>query len=168
MASGLRSGSETQLILWTYSTFDMNLLHAIPADKHGRIFGTLNPPEPIDSTKVFGRFSYSTPIFTTRLIDAQRQLNATADARFASGLSLVGAWMGLGTHEDAWEGGIAAARSLGADVCLTKRGKDRDVLESKVDWVIKWVLIVMGMLIAELEVLLAVLREKSVRWAKDF
>ena len=113
----------------------MNRLHDLPLSKHGHILGTLNPPKPIDPAKIFASYTYSTPIFTSRLLRAQRQLTQSANGR--PRVSLVGAWMGLGTHEDAWRTGLEAAKKLGARVPFPVQQLEREVEWNRLDMVMR-------------------------------
>ena len=105
----------------------MNVLHGLPIERYGRILGSIKPPILPDPTKVIATIRYSQPILNGESIVAQelyergRQSKmGPEDKRDMHGgeggrrVRFVGAWRGLGTHEDGWKSGVQAAEALGA------------------------------------------------------
>ncbi len=88
-------------------TYWMNNLQPLPTDQD--VFVTLNPDQPLDDSKVLGRFSYNHPAFDRAAITAQTHMPAIQGK---DGLWFAGAWMGYGFHEDGAESGFAVAEAL--------------------------------------------------------
>lgn len=86
-------------------TYDMNILQHLSEKKHGLVLVTLNPPFPVDETKVVGRWRYHHPMMTSRSVESQRYLPEIQNIR---GISYAGAWTKYGFHED----GFASAMRL--------------------------------------------------------
>ena len=92
----------------------MNDIQRIPAEKHGHLFVTLNPPSPPSPEHVLGHYSYFHPIQTTEAVRAQArvgQLNASATAK-GRHRAFAGAWTGYGFHEHGFTAGLRAAAAL--------------------------------------------------------
>lgn len=87
------------------STYDMNILQHLSEKKHGLVLVTLNPPFPIDESKVVGRWQYHHPMMTSQSVSTQRLLPEIQNKR---GISYAGAWTKYGFHED----GFASAMRL--------------------------------------------------------
>nr|XP_031863464.1 uncharacterized protein CI109_001340 [Kwoniella shandongensis]KAA5530536.1 hypothetical protein CI109_001340 [Kwoniella shandongensis] len=86
-------------------TYDMNILQHLPESKHGFVLVTLNPPFPVDESKVIGRWTYQHPMMTRQSVASQSLLPAIQNRR---GISYVGAWTKYGFHED----GFSSAMKL--------------------------------------------------------
>ena len=95
------------------TTFDLNLLHNLDVGIHGHIFGSINPPVAVDESKVVTRLQYTQPVLNPLTLDTGRS-QALKPIDPLRKLSFAGAWLGLGTHEDGWNSGVAAAQALGA------------------------------------------------------
>ena len=83
----------------------MNILQHISEEKHGLVLVTLNPPFPVDESKIVGRYKYHHPMMTSQSVLTQRLLPEIQNTR---GISYVGAWTKYGFHED----GFASAMRL--------------------------------------------------------
>ena len=83
----------------------MNILQHLSEKKHGLVLVTLNPPFPVDESKVIGRWKYHHPMMTSKSVESQRLLPQIQNTR---GISYVGAWTKYGFHED----GFASAMRL--------------------------------------------------------
>lgn len=92
-------------------TYDMNRLQGIHADKP--LLVTLNPAREPDPDKVFGRYQYDHPQFTSPGLAAQRIFNRIQGVRHTW---FAGAWLGYGFHEDGLRAGLRAALRLGGQV----------------------------------------------------
>ena len=106
----------------------MNDIQRIPAEKHGYLFVTLNPPSPPSPEHVIGHYSYMHPLQTEDAVRAQRrvvQLNASATAK-GRHRAFAGAWTGYGFHEHGFTAGLRAAAAL-PDVRLPFRIAEADV-----------------------------------------
>ncbi|WVR06843.1 hypothetical protein IAU60_003879 [Kwoniella sp. DSM 27419] len=88
------SESEIETVALTYS---MNILQHLPESKHGLVLVTLNPPFPVDESKVVARFQYEHPMMTHESVAAQKLLPAIQNKR---DISFAGAWTKYGFHED--------------------------------------------------------------------
>ena len=92
----------------------MNDIQRIPAEKHGHLFVTLNPPSEPSPKHVLGHYSYFHPVQTTAAVRAQGrivQLNASATAK-GRHRAFAGAWTGYGFHEHGFTAGLRAAAAL--------------------------------------------------------
>jgi predicted NAD/FAD-binding protein len=92
----------------------MNDLQLIPAEKHGNLFMTINPPSPPSPSHVLGHYSYSHPVQTTDAVRAQGRIvhlngSATAKGRHRA---FAGAWTNYGFHEHGFTAGLRAAAAL--------------------------------------------------------
>lgn len=90
-------------------TYWLNRLQQLPFSTP--VFVTLNPPEPINPTKVLRRFEYAHPQLDADAYAAQQQLAAVQGQ---NGIWLAGAWTGYGFHEDGLKSGVRVAQALGA------------------------------------------------------
>lgn len=95
-------------------TYDMNRLQGIDADKP--LLVTLNPAREPDPAKVFGRFEYDHPQFTSPGLAAQRIFNRIQGVKHTW---FAGAWLGYGFHEDGLRAGLRAALRLGGQIPWT-------------------------------------------------
>jgi hypothetical protein len=91
----------------------MNLLHGLPVDTHGRMFGSINPPKSPDPDKVVCTVRYTSPILVGGPQNVAGRLKNDPSAHTRR-IRFAGAWTGLGTHEDGWVSGITVAEELGA------------------------------------------------------
>lgn len=89
----------------------MNLLQNI--DRAYPLFVTLNPVDPIEETKIFGRYRYAHPQFDKAALAGQAQLSALQGR---GGIHFAGAWLGFGFHEDGLKSGLRAALALGGEI----------------------------------------------------
>lgn len=92
-------------------TYDMNRLQGIDASKP--LLVTLNPGRQPDPAKVFGRFQYDHPQFSSPGMAAQRIFNRIQGVRHTW---FAGAWLGYGFHEDGLRSGLRAALRLGGQI----------------------------------------------------
>lgn len=109
------------------STFDVNRLQQFPLHKHGHILGTLNPSIPIPASKHLATILFAQAIPSQRLYTAQKRLHELDDDLYPQGISAVGAWRGVGFHEDGWVAGIRAAEKLGGKMPFPTVPRDREV-----------------------------------------
>ena len=70
---------------------------------------SLNPASPIDPATILGSYDYDHPVFDLPAIDAQNQLPRLQGQHRTW---YAGAWMRFGFHEDGYQAGLAAAKSL--------------------------------------------------------
>lgn len=86
-----------------------------PTTNHGHIFATLNPQVPIDPSLVISKHEHHQPVLNNAHIAAQALFANDTWLRqhLPSGISVVGAWTGLGFHEDGFVSGLKAAQALG-------------------------------------------------------
>ncbi|PQE30018.1 amine oxidase protein [Rutstroemia sp. NJR-2017a WRK4] len=122
-------------------TYNMNILQHLPVSKFSHILVTLNPLSPPAPTLTHSTYTYRHPLYTTRAIAAQKELDKIQNTR---NISYAGAWTGYGFHEDAFTSGVRVARDhLGAAVPFRwkesefARGR-RPVMGWK-EWVVRWV-----------------------------
>lgn len=95
-------------------TYNMNILQHIHPSRFGNVLVTLNPLIPPDPSTVQGEWEYEHPLYTSKVIQAQRRLGEIQNKR---GITFAGAWTGYGFHEDGFTSGLrAAVDSLGAEV----------------------------------------------------
>ncbi|WVW84255.1 hypothetical protein I302_106285 [Kwoniella bestiolae CBS 10118] len=78
-------------------TYDMNILQHLPESKHGLVLVTLNPPFPVDESKIIRKFTYEHPMMTHESVASQKLLPSIQNTR---GISYAGAWTKYGFHED--------------------------------------------------------------------
>lgn len=76
---------------------------------------SLNPARAIDPAKILGTFDYAHPVFDQAAVAAQGRMHQLQGQQ---GRYYAGAWMGYGFHEDGLKAGLAAARSLLADMAV--------------------------------------------------
>ncbi|ORY32929.1 hypothetical protein BCR39DRAFT_522408 [Naematelia encephala] len=100
LSSDKQSGVDTVSL-----TYGMNTLQSLPEKAHGPVLVTLNPPFPIEESKIVGRYLYDHPMMTQRSVAAQSLLPSIQNQRR---ISYVGAWTKYGFHED----GFASAMRL--------------------------------------------------------
>ena len=89
-------------------TYWMNSLQGIPNDTP--LFATLNPPGPVDESRILDEHCFDHPQFDARAIAAQARLPAIqgrADTWYC------GAWTGMGFHEDGLASAVRVAERLG-------------------------------------------------------
>ena len=89
-------------------TYWMNSLQGIPNDTP--LFATLNPPGPVDESRILDEHRFDHPQFDARAIAAQARLPAIqgrADTWYC------GAWTGMGFHEDGLASAVRVAERLG-------------------------------------------------------
>jgi len=70
---------------------------------------SLNPASPIDPATILGSYDYDHPVFDLPAIAAQNQLPRLQGQHRTW---YAGAWMRFGFHEDGYQAGLAAAKSL--------------------------------------------------------
>jgi predicted NAD/FAD-binding protein len=88
-------------------SYDLSRLQGLPGPT--RYVVTLNPPAPIESSKVLASMTYEHPIYTPASVAAQARLPELDDDRIA----FAGAYHGWGFHEDGAASGLRAALRLG-------------------------------------------------------
>ncbi len=90
-------------------TYWMNALQGIPDD--AQVFATLNPPAPVDETRILDEHPFDHPQYDARAFAAQAELpsiQGRADTWHC------GAWTGMGFHEDGLASAVRVATELGA------------------------------------------------------
>ena len=85
----------------------LNKLQPLPFKQD--VIVSLNPASPIDPAKVLGSYDYDHPVFDLPAIAAQQQLPRLQGQQRTW---YAGAWMRYGFHEDGYQAGLAAAKSL--------------------------------------------------------
>lgn len=92
----------------------MNDIQHLPAEKHGHIFVTLNPPTPPSPEHVLGRYAFTHPVLSGDGVRAARRLVGLNASAASSGRHRVfaGAWTKYGFHEDGFASGLRAAATL--------------------------------------------------------
>ncbi|OJT09895.1 hypothetical protein TRAPUB_13638 [Trametes pubescens] len=90
-------------------TYWMNELQHLPAERHGSVLVTLNPPFDPAPELTMGRYQYDHPILSLEAIRAQSEVPSIQRTR---GLSYAGAWLKYGFHEDGFTSGLRAAAAL--------------------------------------------------------
>jgi len=106
-----RTGSVTDRPNDLCLTYWMNRLQSL--DMNYPLYETLNPVVMPAKELIHAEFDYRHPIFDQKAIAAQKQMH---QIQGHNGLLFAGAWTGYGFHEDGLKSGIAAARTLGAEV----------------------------------------------------
>jgi predicted NAD/FAD-binding protein len=102
------SGSETKSSSLSL-TYWMNKLQPFIPKEYGDVFITLNPiAEP---EGVLGEWEYTHPQLNADMVQSQEEMNQIQNVR---GISIAGAWLGYGFHEDGLTSGLVAAASIGA------------------------------------------------------
>ena len=86
----------------------MNRLQKLNTDRS--VFVTLNPATPPDAEKTHARIEYMHPLFSTRALEAQKQLWSLQGRNRTW---FCGAYFGSGFHEDGLQAGLAVAEQLG-------------------------------------------------------
>lgn len=81
-----------------------------PLGSAPNLFVTLNPLRYIRPDRVYGRYTYEHPTFTTATTKAQRELWSLQGVR---NTWFCGAYFGAGFHEDGLQAGLAVAEDLG-------------------------------------------------------
>ena len=71
---------------------------------------TLNPPRPIEASKVLARMAYTHPLYTREAIAAQSRW---ADVSGHARVHFCGAYWFYGFHEDGFRSAVRVAESLG-------------------------------------------------------
>ncbi|GAB2667892.1 NAD(P)/FAD-dependent oxidoreductase [Gordonia jinhuaensis] len=89
-------------------TYWMNRLQGLRGTRDYLV--SLNSADRVDPSTVIAQMNYSHPLYSTRSVAAQRQLDSLATDRFV----LAGAYHGWGFHEDGARSGVAAATRFGA------------------------------------------------------
>jgi len=103
---------------WTYQlggpkgaatlTYDLNRLQGLVTPESYCV--TLNPPRPIEASKVLARMAYTHPLYTREAIAAQaRWAEVSGHAR----VHFCGAYWFYGFHEDGFRSAVRVAESLG-------------------------------------------------------
>ena len=92
----------------------MNDIQSLPAEKHGHLFVTLNPPTPPSPKHVLGRYAFAHPVLSGDGVHAARRLVGLNARAASSGRHRVfaGAWTKYGFHEDGFASGLRAAAAL--------------------------------------------------------
>ena len=85
----------------------LNRLQPLPFKQD--VIVSLNPASPIDSATILGSYDYDHPVFDLPAIAAQNQLPRLQGQQRTW---FAGAWMRFGFHEDGYQAGLAAAKSL--------------------------------------------------------
>jgi predicted NAD/FAD-binding protein len=85
----------------------LNKLQPLPFKQD--VIVSLNPASPIDPAKILGSYDYDHPVFDLPAIAAQQQLSQLQGQQ---GTWYAGAWMRYGFHEDGYQAGLTAAKSL--------------------------------------------------------
>lgn len=103
-AAGPHTMSEGHLCV----TYWMNRLQKLKTERP--VFVTLNPATPPAAEKTHARIEYMHPLFSTRALEAQKQL-WSLQGRHRTWFC--GAYFGSGFHEDGLQAGLAVAEQLG-------------------------------------------------------
>ena len=112
------------------------------------MLGTLDPQSPKDPSKIHSSHKYSTPIPSSALAKAQKKIPLLNNELFEVGVSVAGAWMGMGVHEDGFRAGIDATERLGGKMPFERVKADREVgLVGWVEWVARWVIVFIGWMV---------------------
>jgi len=92
----------------------MNDIQSLPAEKHGHLFVTLNPPTQLSPKHVLGRYAFAHPVLSGDGVHAARRLVGLNANAGSSGRHRVfaGAWTKYGFHEDGFASGLRAAAAL--------------------------------------------------------
>ena len=92
----------------------MNDIQSLPAEKHGHLFVTLNPPTPPSPEHILGRYAFTHPVLSGDGVHAARRLVGLNARAASSGRHRVfaGAWTKYGFHEDGFASGLRAAAAL--------------------------------------------------------
>ena len=85
----------------------LNRLQPLPFKQD--VIVSLNPALPIDPATILGSYDYDHPVFDLPAIAAQNQLPRLQGQHRTW---YAGAWMRFGFHEDGYQAGLAAAKSL--------------------------------------------------------
>jgi predicted NAD/FAD-binding protein len=85
----------------------LNRLQPLPFKQD--VIVSLNPASPIDPAAILGSYDYDHPVFDLPAIAAQNQLPRLQGQQRTW---YAGAWMRFGFHEDGYQAGLAAAKSL--------------------------------------------------------
>jgi len=85
----------------------LNQLQPLPFKQD--VIVSLNPASPIDPATILGSYDYDHPVFDLPAIAAQNQLPRLQGQQRTW---YAGAWMRFGFHEDGYQAGLAAAKSL--------------------------------------------------------
>jgi predicted NAD/FAD-binding protein len=85
----------------------LNRLQPLPFKQD--VIVSLNPASPIDPAAILGSYDYDHPVFDLPAIAAQNQLPRLQGQQRTW---FAGAWMRFGFHEDGYQAGLAAAKSL--------------------------------------------------------
>jgi len=85
----------------------LNRLQPLPFKQD--VIVSLNPASPIDPATILGSYDYDHPVFDLPAIAAQNQLPRLQGQHRTW---YAGAWMRFGFHEDGYQAGLAAAKSL--------------------------------------------------------
>ena len=85
----------------------LNRLQPLPFKQD--VIVSLNPASPIDPATILGSYDYDHPVFDLPAIAAQNQLPRLQGQHRTW---YAGAWMRYGFHEDGYQAGLAAAKSL--------------------------------------------------------
>ena len=85
----------------------LNRLQPLPFKQD--VIVSLNPASPIDPSTLLGSYDYDHPVFDLPAIAAQNQLPRLQGQQRTW---YAGAWMRFGFHEDGYQAGLAAAKSL--------------------------------------------------------
>ena len=85
----------------------LNRLQPLPFKQD--VIVSLNPASPIDPAAILGSYDYDHPVFDLPAIAAQNQLPRLQGQHRTW---YAGAWMRFGFHEDGYQAGLAAAKSL--------------------------------------------------------
>jgi predicted NAD/FAD-binding protein len=98
-------------------TYDLNKLMGLPepgpaSPTAEQYCVTLNPPTPIEASKVLARMAYTHPLYTREAIAAQARW---ADASGARRLHFCGAYWFYGFHEDGVRSAVRVASCLGVE-----------------------------------------------------
>ncbi|OCK75389.1 amine oxidase-like protein [Lepidopterella palustris CBS 459.81] len=108
-SSNLSSGALQTVSL----TYNMNILQSLSSNTYGPVLVTLNPPHPPDPSLTQGTYSYRHPLYNSRAVAAQDELETIQGKR---GVWYCGAWTGYGFHEDGFSSGVRAGIALGGSV----------------------------------------------------
>ena len=85
----------------------LNRLQPLPFKQD--VIVSLNPASPIDPATILGSYDYDHPVFDLPAIAAQNQLPRLQGQQRTW---YAGAWMRFGFHEDGYQAGLTAAKSL--------------------------------------------------------
>lgn len=91
-------------------TYDVNRLQRLDVPEHFCV--TLNPPRPIQASKVLARMAYTHPLYTRDAIAAQQRWS---DVSGRAGVHYCGAYWFYGFHEDGLRSAVRVAKSLGVE-----------------------------------------------------